>query len=144
MDLFSNAGVWKKISFSVQEGPDDRHQPGGLGWSPVQSLGSGTWSPQERPLAINFLEFRLIRLGMLHCSIHLKSLPVRVQSDNATVAVYINQEGNRSQGAQKEVYRTLSWAEMHVPALFVVPISDVEFWQAEFLMSVTVPGEWDF
>lgn len=105
------------------------------------------WSSEEQKLHINFLELWVIWLALLHwCFFHL-GLSVRMQSENVLVVAYIIcQGGTRSHAAQEESDLILSWAELHILAVFTffcMYIHGMENWQADFLRPQQLNlGEW--
>lgn len=121
----------KSFLLFILEGPNDRQQPDGLGWSYEQFLG-----PENLVNAVEIVVHPHPGIeDNLPCLIALvetaKGPPV--QSRSAMAVAYINQEGTRSRAAQEEVDLILSWGEHHVPSLSPIHIPYVENWQVDFL-----------
>ncbi|XP_056426476.1 uncharacterized protein LOC130367761 [Hyla sarda] len=89
---------------------------GGGGGVLLDRTVQGRCSPQEARLPINVLEIRAMFLCLQHWESLLQGRPVRIQSDNATAAAYVNRQGGtRSSAAMTEVSKILTWAERMVP-----------------------------
>ena len=65
----------------------------GLGCFPSPSARIGSWSEEEALGHINFLELTAIYRALQHFVLQITGLHVRILSDNATAASYINLQG---------------------------------------------------
>lgn len=75
---------------------------------------SGTWSPEEATLHINYLEMLCVHLSLQHFLKFLTGKSVMVASDNTTVVAWINKlSGTRSMDLHKLTFTMLSYCFQH-------------------------------
>ena len=105
---------------------------------------SGRWSLQERHLHINVLEFRAVRLCLQQFLPLVQSRAVLIQTDNVTVAAYINKQGgthSRSLNIQALEFWTWCLQREITPSASHIP--GLQNLSADCLSrGLSSPGEW--
>ena len=110
-----------------------------------RSVISGTWSPQEKRLSINFKELRAIHLGLRHFHLELENRVVAIHSDNTTALAYLrNSGGTKNVLLNKEAQSLIRWAELKGIGLVPQYIQGKLNVLADSLSrkDQIIPGEW--
>ena len=75
-----------------------------------QSSTRGLWSPQEKRLHINILEFKAVSLALRHFKDKCQDQTVLVAIDNSTVVAYINKQGGTHSAQMCALlWRIMTW-----------------------------------
>ena len=109
-----------------------------------KAMFEGLWTPSESRLHINILEMRAIRLTLHNLESRIRSLHVRVESDNTSAVAYINKQGGvLSRSLWEETRRLFLFLNQHQIQLSAVFRPGVDNSLADYLSrNQSDPHEW--